>query len=89
MPQMLQPFQRAHPRLRVELRELSSAEQLVELQHDRLDVGFAHLADVPAGLAHVLVASQPLVACLPHTHPLAQPPLPCRPVWRKRLASRW
>ncbi len=87
LPQMLQPFQRAHPRLRVELRELSSAEQLLELQHDRLDVGFAHLADVPTGLAHILVASQPLVACLPHTHPLAQQPQPAGGVLLAQLGE--
>jgi DNA-binding transcriptional LysR family regulator len=76
LPQMLQPFQAAHPRLRVELRELSSTEQLAELVHDRLDAGFAHTSQVPAGLSSILVASQPLVACVPHTHALALRPDP-------------
>ena len=76
LPQMLQPFQAAHPRLRVELRELSSAEQLGELAHDRLDAGFVHTAQVPAGFSHILVASQPLVACIHHSHALAQRPDP-------------
>lgn len=71
LPQMLQPFQAQHPRLRLELHELSSAEQLAELARDRLEVGFVHTAQVPPGLQHILVASQPLVACLPHTHALA------------------
>lgn len=87
LPQMVQPFQAAHPRLRLELRELSSAEQLVELRQDRLDAGFAHTPDVPAGLSHILVASQPLVACVPHTHALAQRPHPQAPVRLAELGS--
>lgn len=71
LPQMLQPFQAQHPRLRLELHELSSAEQLAELARDRLEVGFVHTAQVPPGLQHILVASQPLVACVPASHPLA------------------
>lgn len=80
LPPMLQPFQAAHPRLRVELREMSSAEQLAALQRDELDVGFAHTAQVPAGLAHILVASQPLVACLPNTHALVASARPQAPI---------
>ncbi len=87
LPQMLQAFQASHPRLRLELRELSSAEQLAELARDRLDVGFAHTALVPPGLQHILVASQPLVACVPGTHPLAQRPDPARPIELAQLAG--
>lgn len=79
LPPMLQPFQAAHPRLRVELREMSSAEQLAALQRDELHVGFAHTAHVPAGLDHILVASQPLVACLPDTHALVSGQSAARP----------
>lgn len=80
LPQVLQPFQAAHPRLRVELREMSSAEQLAELARDRLDAGFVHTAQVPTGLSQILVASQPLVACVPHTHALARRAQPLAPV---------
>jgi DNA-binding transcriptional LysR family regulator len=68
---MLQTFQAQHPRLRVTLKELSSSEQLMELMHERLDLGFVHTTRVPAGLSQILVASQPFVACLPAAHPLA------------------
>ena len=71
LPQILARFQLAHPRLRVLLRELSSSEQLPELVGDRLDVGFVHSTRVPAGFSQLRVASQPFVACLPSTHPLA------------------
>lgn len=72
LPQMLRRFQAEHPRLQFSLRELSSSEQLVELQHARLDAGFAHVAHAPAGLAQLLVSSQPFVACVPASHALAR-----------------
>ena len=71
LPQVLRDFSAAHPRLRLVLRELSSSEQLVELVHDRLDLGFVHTTRVPAGFSQILVSSQPFVACLPASHPLA------------------
>lgn len=74
LPQILSRFQLSHPRLRLVLRELSSTEQLSELLRDRLDVGFVHTPRVPPGFEQVLVASQPLVACLPEKHHLAQAP---------------
>lgn len=74
LPQMLQSFQAQHPKLRVVLKELSSSEQLIELMHERLDVGFVHTTRVPAGFSQILVARQPLVACLPAAHPLAVEP---------------
>ena len=72
LPQMLRRLQAEHARLQLTLRELSSSEQLVELQHARLDAGFAHVAHAPAGLAAQLVSSQPFVACVPAVHALAR-----------------
>lgn len=71
LPQMLQRFQAEHPRLRLTLKELSSSEQLIELAHERLDLGFVHTTRVPPGLSQLLVARQPFVACLPAGHALA------------------
>ncbi|MDO9293047.1 MAG: LysR family transcriptional regulator, partial [Hydrogenophaga sp.] len=65
LPQVLRDFAAAHPKLRLALRELSSSEQLVELVHDRLDLGFVHTTRVPAGFSQILVSSQPFMACLP------------------------
>ena len=72
LPQMLRRFQAEHARLQLTLRELSSSEQIVELQHARLDAGFAHVAHAPEGLAQLLVSSQPFVACVPAAHALAR-----------------
>ncbi len=71
LPQVLRDFGAAHPKLRLALRELSSSEQLVELVHDRLDLGFVHTTRVPTGFSQILVSSQPFMACLPASHPLA------------------
>lgn len=72
LPQMLRRFRIDHPRLQLGLHELSSSEQIVELQHGRLDAGFVHVSRAPEGLAQLLVSSQPFVACLPVGHPLAR-----------------
>lgn len=71
LPEILARFQAQHPLLRVMLRELSSSEQLTELAHGRLDLGFVHTTRVPSELSQVLVASQAFVCCLPVTHLLA------------------
>lgn len=43
LPQALRAFQTSHPRVRVSLSEMNSAEQVMELLHDRLDLGFVHV----------------------------------------------
>ena len=77
LPQILQGFAVDHPKLRLVLRELSSSDQLIDLMHERLDIGFVHTTRVPAGFSQILVSSQPFVACLPVDHALAR---------RKRLS---
>jgi DNA-binding transcriptional LysR family regulator len=71
LPEILARFQAQHPLLRVMLKELSSSEQLIELAHERLDLGFVHTTRVPPGLSQILVASQAFVCCLPSGHALA------------------
>lgn len=74
LPEILARFQAQHPLLRVMLRELSSSEQLIELAHERLDLGFVHTTRVPPELSQILVASQDFVCCLPSGHALAGQP---------------
>lgn len=71
LPQMLRDFRAEHPRIKLSLREMNSGEQVIELQHDRLDAAFVHTSRVPAGMHQILVASQTFVACLPDHHALA------------------
>lgn len=72
LPEILSSFQARHPLLRVMLKEMSSSEQLIELVHDRLDLGFVHTTRVPPELSQILVASQAFVCCLPAGHALAK-----------------
>jgi DNA-binding transcriptional LysR family regulator len=71
LPAIVERFQADHPRLRLQLRELSSSEQLQALAQDRLDLGFVHTTRVPPELSQIKVVSQPLLVCLPARHPLA------------------
>lgn len=71
LPQILLAFARDHARLKLVLREMSSSDQLIELQHDRLDAGFVHTTRVPPGCSQVRVSSQRFVACVPAGHALA------------------
>lgn len=72
LPQALAKFQAKHPAVRITLAELNSGEQIAELLHDRLDVGFVHTSRMPAELRHALLVSEPFVACLPVGHRLAR-----------------
>ncbi|WP_457279945.1 LysR substrate-binding domain-containing protein [Polaromonas sp. P5_D5] len=72
LPKILERFQAEHPLLRLTLKELNSSEQLIELAHDRLDLGFVHTTRVPPELSQVLVSSQAFVGCLPAGHALAR-----------------
>lgn len=72
LPRILERFQAEHPLLRLTLKELSSSEQLVELAHDRLDLGFVHTTRVPPELSQILVSSQAFICCLPAGHALAR-----------------
>lgn len=71
LPAIVGRFQADHPRLRLQLRELSSSEQLQALAQDRLDLGFVHTTRVPPELSQIKVVSQPLMVCLPAKHPLS------------------
>ncbi|MGK6309817.1 LysR family transcriptional regulator [Variovorax sp. DT-64] len=72
LPQALAQFRASHPAVRVTLAELNSGEQVNELIQDRLDVGFVHNSRLPPELRHVLLMSEPFVACLPAGHRLAR-----------------
>lgn len=72
LPQALRKFQAQHPAVRITLAELNSGEQIAELLHDRLDVGFVHTSRMPAELRHALLVSEPFVACVPVGHRLAR-----------------
>lgn len=72
LPQALRAFRRRHPGVRISLMEMNSAEQMAELLHDRLDLGFVHTHRMPQGLQQRLLLTEPFVCCLPARHALAR-----------------
>jgi DNA-binding transcriptional LysR family regulator len=72
LPRWLQRFHASHPRIEVALAELNSQEQLDALARDELDVGFVHSRRIPEPLRAQSVYVEPLVACLPETHPASR-----------------
>jgi DNA-binding transcriptional LysR family regulator len=74
VPDIVRAFRAAHPDVEVRLRELSTSEQLDALATGSLDVGFARSPlDEPA-LEVEPVATEPILAALPHGHHLAAAP---------------
>ena len=71
LPALLQDFQQQRPGLRLSLLEMNTREQLSELLHGGLDVGFVHHCPLPAGIAAQRFTRDPIVLCLPQQHPLA------------------
>lgn len=71
LPLLIRQFQAGHPQLQIVLRELNTQDQIVELMHDQLDIGFNHANPVPEEFDQLLVSSEPFCCCLPSDHPLA------------------
>ncbi|VXD07671.1 LysR family transcriptional regulator [Enterobacterales bacterium 8AC] len=71
LPRLLQQFQQSRAGLQLNMLELNTKDQLTELAHGSLDVGFVHASRLPEGVSSLLFSSEELVACLPQQHPLA------------------
>lgn len=65
LPEELARFQAARPHVQTELFELNSAEQVEAFGRGQLDLGFIHMARVPADLEKSLYMSEPFVLCTP------------------------
>ncbi|MEO1146786.1 MAG: LysR family transcriptional regulator [Cyanobacteria bacterium J06638_22] len=71
LPQILRQMRSALPEVTLELRELTTDQQLTALKAGRLDVGFVRPPVEEAGFAELTVWCESLVVALPATHPLA------------------
>ncbi len=73
LPLILRHFRAQHPEVQLELREMMTAAQIVELREDRADVGFVipPLRDA-AGIRTDVLARNRMVAALPQGHRLAR-----------------
>ncbi|WP_422014318.1 LysR family transcriptional regulator [Roseateles sp.] len=67
----LQAFQAGHPKVEVVVVELNSQDQIDALIGEELDLGLIHTDRLPPALVSVPLYSEPFVACLPASHPLA------------------
>jgi DNA-binding transcriptional LysR family regulator len=67
----LQAFQASHPRVEVIVVELNSQDQIDALLQQDLDLGLLHTDRLPPTLASTPLYSEPFLACLPASHPLA------------------
>ncbi|MGE0362526.1 MAG: LysR substrate-binding domain-containing protein [Vicinamibacterales bacterium] len=64
-------FRLRHPAVRVDLRELPTADQIQALVHGDLDVGFVRGAEADPRLHVERLAREPLLIALPRDHPRA------------------
>ena len=73
LPQWVRAFRDRCPGVRLELIEATGDVQLQALQRGEIDAGFMLHSPgfAPPGLAHLLIAPEPLVLALPERHPLA------------------
>ena len=71
MPAIVRAFGDEAPGIEVNLREMSSGEQIEALLHRQLHAGFINASAVPAPLRSLPLAQDHFVACLPQGHPLA------------------
>jgi len=71
MPPVLRDFAAGHPRVRLDLRELTLPQQFAALRRGDIDVGFVRPPVADAELDSEVLLEEPLLVALPGGHPLA------------------
>ncbi|KQP18324.1 LysR family transcriptional regulator [Pseudorhodoferax sp. Leaf267] len=86
LPAWVRAFRAANPRVALELVEATGDVQLQAFERGEIDAGFMLHSPgfAPPALAHLQVATEPLVLALPAHHPLAAAE---RPAWPAVLAE--
>ena len=72
LPRLLRRFREARPEVRLELRELRSADQYDALRSGRIEIGLACGPLAKEGIDERVLARERFVAALPRRHPLAR-----------------
>jgi DNA-binding transcriptional LysR family regulator len=72
LPQWVEQFGAARPRIELCLNELNSQEQIEAFAHGELDLGFVHCQRVPDGMQVQSVQAEPFICCLPAGHRLVR-----------------
>ncbi|NJM62436.1 MAG: LysR family transcriptional regulator [Oscillatoriales cyanobacterium RU_3_3] len=71
VPAIVRAFRSQHPAVKLELRELTTDEQLQRLQDGRIDIGFVR-PPVDESINSEIVFEESLMVALPITHPMAR-----------------
>lgn len=73
LPQWVRGFRALYPKVQLDLLEATGDLQLQGLERGELDAGFMLHAPgfAPVGLAHCLLAQEPLVLAMPEQHPMS------------------
>jgi len=69
VPAIITTFKLQFPSIDVNLREMSTSEQINALSRGELDAGFANSMTIPGGLAGAPLPNDELLCCLPEAHP--------------------
>jgi DNA-binding transcriptional LysR family regulator len=75
LPKVVAAFSEQHPKMEIILHELSTTEQIDALKRRQLQAGFINVkepASITSGLRYISLKEEPLVCCLPSSHPLAR-----------------
>jgi DNA-binding transcriptional LysR family regulator len=72
VPIMLREFRALHPDVTVQVRSMTSRDQIVAMQRGDLTLGIVRLPVTDPALASRVILRESLLAILPDTHPLAQ-----------------
>ncbi|MGY4299805.1 DNA-binding transcriptional LysR family regulator [Bradyrhizobium sp. i1.4.4] len=72
LPAIVKSFRLSFPGIELNLREMSSFDQMESLHREEIDLGFVHGRATPAGLNGFCYHSEPFVVCLPQDHAYAR-----------------
>ncbi len=67
-------FRRDYPDVHLQTREMNTREQIAPLIEGTLDMGLLRNTALPETLEHAVIVHEPLMAMIPHDHPLANNP---------------
>lgn len=70
----LSSFRRHFPDVHIQTREINTREQIAPLNEGSLDLGLMRNTQLPDSLAWEVILREPLMAMIPHDHPLASRP---------------
>ncbi len=76
LPEAIRAFRATSPNIELTLVEMFSLEQSEALKAGRIDIGLGRVRHDDDQIAREVLVEEPLIAALPHTHPLAQEDAP-------------